>query len=355
MPADVGELLSRLAGPLVVVVLIALAWRGIRRRGKNDGCVPDGPEDEPYRVFTGEYDLELSAAEALATLRTASPDVSRGWLQANDRLSTQWFQRADALLHERESRFEESAMPFVEAFESPDQSLRASDIFVSILIDQSGSMKGEPIAFAAVTAALLARLLERLGAKSEILGFSTAGWHGGKAYQRWNSSGRPERPGRLCALRHVVYKTAEQPHLDSASLKALVHTDLLRENVDGEAIAWAGERLLRRHEPQKILIVISDGAPVDDATLRHNGRNYLYRHLMAVLAGTEGKFLVGAIGINHRVDAWYPISETVESVEDLPAASVKLLRALFARAAQGPSPMSLKATSAEGLRELQGN
>ena len=331
MQGGVGEQLLQLAVWVGFLILIALTWRSIRRRGKDSECVSDVPETEPYRVFTREHDLELSAADALATLRSASPDFSKGWLQVNGSLSSRWGDRTEALLYDEESRFEELASSIVVQFDNGAQRVRAKEICVALLIDQSGSMKGEPIAYAAVTAALMAKLLQRVGARSEILGFSTAGWHGGKAYQKWKYSGQPLRPGRLCALRHVIYKSAEETGLSSQSLRALVNLDLLRENVDGEAIEWACERLVNRDEPQKILIVVSDGAPVDDATLKHNGLNYLHRHLVAVLKDVERDVLVGAIGINHRIDAYYPVSETVRGAEELPEAAVKLVEKLFAR------------------------
>jgi cobaltochelatase CobT len=325
MVGNTGEL-ARLAGPLALLLLIILTWRALRRRGKNTECVPGGPEDEPYRIFTREHDLELSATDALKTLRISSPDFSKGWLQVDGSLSTTWAERTETMLREHETRFDELAVPFLEQF---GDAVPASEIFVSILIDQSGSMKGEPIAFAAVTAALITQLLERLHVKCEILGFSTAGWHGGRAYQQWRELGRPKRPGRLCALRHVVYKSADERQLDPDSMRALVHFDLLRENVDGEAIAWARDRLLHRSEPHKLLIVISDGAPVDDATLKQNGPNYLYRHLMRVLANAEKDILIGAIGIKYRVNEYYSVSESVQSAQQLPESAIKLIARLF--------------------------
>lgn len=338
MDGGIGELISRLAGPFLLFLLIALSWRALRHLRRRSSPVPDGPPDEPYRVFTREHDLELSARDAVATLRSASPDHSKGWLQGSNTRSQKWTKRTEQLLNAQQIRFEERAAELRERLTAAAGSVSPRDFFASLLIDQSGSMKGEPIAHAAVAAALMVRLLSRFGAPTEILGFSTAGWHGGKAYQQWLQSGRPERPGRLCALRHVVYKTADEDELGSDALKALVNADLLRENIDGEAILWARDRLGSRPERHKLLVVISDGAPVDDATLLHNGLNYLPRHLMRALSDVEHDGIVlGAIGIDHRVGDYYPISETVEAVEDLPEAVFRLLEKLIARAADRAS------------------
>jgi cobaltochelatase CobT len=326
MLATVGEQLLPLVVYLAFLILIALTWRSLRRRGTRSRSVPDGPVDEPYRIFTREHDLELRAAEAVATLETASPDFSKGWLESDDGVARRWAERAESLLGEQQGYFDELSAPLLDVAANGG---RFTDTVVSILLDQSGSMKGEPIVFAAVTAALSARLLQRLGSSCEVLGFSTAGWHGGEAYRQWKDTGRPKRPGRLCALRHVIYKTAEDLDLDAASLRAMVHPDLLRENVDGEAIEWARRRLLGHAEANKILIVISDGAPVDDATLLHNGPSYLYRHLTKVLEENGDEIQIGAIGINYRVDAWYPVSETVQSAQEIPGAAVRLLEKLI--------------------------
>jgi cobaltochelatase CobT len=206
-----------------------------------------------------------------------------------------------------------------------------ADIVVAMLVDQSGSMKDERIAFAAVTTTLLAELFAELGARSEILGFSTAGWRGGHARLKWVKDGKPKRPGRLAALMHVVYKGADEAAFGEAARRVMVHPDLLRENIDGEAILWAWERLAARPEPGKILIVLSDGAPVDDSTLMENGPSYLYRHLKVVLRQMEEEpsLVLGGIGIEHRVESLYPLSETVTALEDMPRTGIRLLERLL--------------------------
>ena len=205
-----------------------------------------------------------------------------------------------------------------------------------MLIDQSGSMKGARIAWAAVLATRIVALLAELGARSEVLGFSTAGWHGGYAGRQWKEEGRPSRPGRLCALMHVVYKSADDEALDEEARNVMLNPALLRENIDGEAILRARDRLAARPEPHKLLILVSDGAPVDDVTLMHNGPSFLYRHAKAVVGEIEarGSPVLGAIGIGHRVDAWYPIAELIESPADLAPASISLLERLFTAVAR---------------------
>lgn len=331
MDAGVGDSLALLAVPtLVLLAFLAVLWRATRFRHVDIAPVGDGPPDEPYRVFTREFDLELTAAQALATLDSASPDRSKGWLQPDDSLWESWVERTRVMLRDGGTQDDEQLSSLVERLAEAGQPVAAADICVALLVDQSGSMKGEPIQHAAVSAVFLVRFLASFGASSEVLGFSTAGWQGGKAYRQWQRSGRPDRPGRLCALRHVIYKSADEADLSEQSLAAMVHPDLLRENVDGEAILWARDRLMARPEPHKLLIVVSDGAPVDDVTLLHNGPAFLYRHLMKVLRDVQDEGVqMGAIGIRHRVEEYYPVAETVQQVEDVREAGLRLLQKLF--------------------------
>jgi cobaltochelatase CobT len=313
----------------LLVALFARAWRTGRAIS-----VDDGPEDEPYRVYTREFDLALSASEVLARLESASPDSSKDWLGGNNLDRTKAILETDAILADQQAKLAENRDAAVDRLRLAGAGIDPTEIVAALLIDQSGSMKGRPISLAAVTATLLTDLLSDFGARSEVLGFSTAGWQGGHARMKWLEAGRPARPGRLCALMHVIYKSAGEAALGDKARQVMVHADLLRENIDGEAIQWARERLDGYPEPHKLLIVISDGAPVDDSTLAENGPNFLYHHLMTVFREieTDDRLTLGGIGINHRVDEYYPLSETVLSPDDLPEAGARLLERLIAAA-----------------------
>lgn len=206
------------------------------------------------------------------------------------------------------------------------------DTVVTMLIDNSGSMRGRPIAVAAMSADILARTLERCGVKVEILGFTTRGWKGGLSRERWVAAGRPRQPGRLNDLRHIVYKAADQPwRRTRRNLGLMLREGLLKENIDGEALLWAHDRLLGRPEQRRILMVISDGAPVDDATLSANPGNYLERHLREVIQFIEAgsRVELTAIGIGHDVTRYYRRAVTLVDVEDLGGAMLHNLAELF--------------------------
>jgi cobaltochelatase CobT len=209
---------------------------------------------------------------------------------------------------------------------------RFPDTVLTLLVDNSGSMRGRPIATAAVCAELLGRVLERCGVKTEILGFTTHNWRGGHAYKDWVDAGRPADPGRLAELRYVIYKSAEEPWRRARQrMGAMLAEGLLKENIDGEALLWAQERLVRRAEPCKILVVISDGAPLDVATLEANDSHYLERHLHAVIERIERNSSVklAAIGIGHDVGAYYRRAATLKSADELGEAIVAQLITLF--------------------------
>ena len=206
------------------------------------------------------------------------------------------------------------------------------DTIVSLLIDNSGSMRGRPISIAATCADVLARTLERCGVATEILGFTTRGWKGGQSREQWLSEGRPPHPGRLNDLRHIVYKRADEPYRHSRkSLGLMMREGLLKENIDGEALLWAHARLLARPEERRILLVISDGAPVDDSTASANGGTYLERHLRQVIGWIEGRSSVelAAIGIGHDVTRYYSRAVTIMDAEQLGGALIEQLAALF--------------------------
>ncbi len=206
------------------------------------------------------------------------------------------------------------------------------DTVVSLLIDNSGSMRGRPISIAATCADVLARTLERCGVATEILGFTTRGWKGGQSREMWLAEGRPPLPGRLNDLRHIIYKRADQPYRHARkSLGLMMREGLLKENIDGEALLWAHNRLLARPEERRILLVISDGAPVDDSTASANGGTYLEKHLRQVIGWIEGRSTVelAAIGIGHDVTRYYERAVTIMDAEQLGGALIDQLAALF--------------------------
>jgi cobaltochelatase CobT len=252
-----------------------------------------------------------------------------------------------------------------------EQDTEFRDTVVGLLIDNSGSMRGRPIMVAAVCADILARTLERCGVKVEILGFTTRAWKGGASRDDWLKAGKPASPGRLNDLRHIIYKSADAPWRRARkNLGLMMREGLLKENIDGEALMWAHQRLISRSEQRRILMVISDGAPVDDSTLSVNSGHYLERHLRRVIAEIEGKSPVEliAIGIGHDVTRYYRRAVTIVDVEQLGGAITEQLAALFeeepramARAGpslltpvpsvQGPAPAVGRAATGRRVRE----
>jgi cobaltochelatase CobT len=206
------------------------------------------------------------------------------------------------------------------------------DTVVTLLLDNSGSMRGRPITLAAISADILARTLERCGVRAEILGFTTRAWKGGQSRDAWIKSGKPALPGRLNDLRHIVYKAADQPWRHARkNLGLMLREGLLKENIDGEALMWAAGRLLARPEQRKILMVISDGAPVDDSTLSVNPGNYLEQHLRSVIGWIENHsdIELAAIGIGHDVTRYYRRAVTIGDMEQLAPVMTEQLAELF--------------------------
>jgi cobaltochelatase CobT len=230
------------------------------------------------------------------------------------------------------------------------------DTVVTLLIDNSGSMRGRPIMVAAVCADILARTLERCGVKVEILGFTTRAWKGGPSREEWIKAGKPPGPGRLNDLRHIVYKSADAPWRRARrDLGLMMKEGLLKENIDGEALLWAHHRLLGRAEQRKILMVISDGAPVDDSTLSVNTGHYLERHLRAVIGQIETLSPVEliAIGIGHDVTRYYRRAVTLVDAEQLGGAIVENLAALFEERPRGERGQGLPTGNASGRKLLK--
>jgi len=206
------------------------------------------------------------------------------------------------------------------------------DTVVTMLIDNSGSMRGRPISVAAMSADIISRTLERCAVKVEVLGFTTRTWKGGQSREDWISANKPANPGRLNDLRHIIYKGADAPWRRSRkNLGLMLREGLLKENIDGEALLWAYNRLIGRPEQRRILMVISDGAPVDDATLSVNPGNYLERHLRDVIDYIE-KYTpieLTAIGIGHDVTRYYRRAVTINDAEELGGTMMQNLTELF--------------------------
>lgn len=310
------------------------------------GSVDDDPD---YQIFTKEHDEiveahELCPEEELDRLRAYLDQqlfahkgaVARIANRLQRRLMAQqsrgWnFDLDEGLLDTaRLTRVvvdPTSALSFKQEEEAPFR-----DTVVTLLIDNSGSMRGRPISVAAMSGDILARTLERCGVKVEILGFTTKAWKGGRSREAWVNAGRPEYPGRLNDLRHVIYKSADQPwRRTKRNLGLMLREGLLKENIDGEALLWAHQRLVARHEQRRVLMVISDGAPVDDATLSINPGNYLERHLRRVIKAIEETSPVEliAIGIGHDVTRYYNRAVTITDVAELGGAMVDQLADLF--------------------------
>jgi len=227
-----------------------------------------------------------------------------------------------------------TARPFKEEGESPFPST-----VVTLLIDHSGSMRGRPMLIAALTVEIFARVLERCGVRCEVLGFTTREWDGGEPAREWAANGYPEGPGRLNALQHIVIKSADIPWRRArVALGLFLHDEMLKENIDGEALAWAHARLLARSERRRILVVVSDGTPMDEATLAANGHEYLESHLQQVVTDIETRSPVqlAAIGIGHDVSLFYRNATTIARIDHLgPALSTKLTSLLAEEGGRG--------------------
>ncbi|GHA00487.1 cobaltochelatase subunit CobT [Novosphingobium arvoryzae] len=213
-----------------------------------------------------------------------------------------------------------------------ERDIEFKDTVVTLLLDNSGSMRGRPISIAAISADVMARTLERCGVKTEILGFTTRAWKGGQSREAWLAGGKPAHPGRLNDLRHIIYKKADEPYRRARkNLGLMMREGLLKENIDGEALLWAHTRLLARPEDRRILMVISDGAPVDDSTLSVNSAGYLEQHLRKVIDWIEKQSPVQlvAIGIGHDVTRYYRRAVTIMDVEQLAGTMIEQLAGLF--------------------------
>ena len=302
-----------------------------------------------YGAFTQEFDevidaTDLCDAEELARLRTQLDQQIAHLRGVTSRLANRlqrklMSQQNRAWEFDLEEGLLDSARlsrvvvdPLMPLSFKIEHEMEFRDTVVSLLIDNSGSMRGRPIGIAAMSADLLAQTLERCGVKVEILGFTTRTWKGGRSREKWLASGKPATPGRLNDLRHIVYKSADMPWRRARrSLGLMLREGLLKENIDGEALLWAHERLIGRPEQRRILMVISDGAPVDDSTLSVNSGNYLERHLREVIDRIESLSPVEliAIGIGHDVTRYYRRAVTLTDVEQLGGTVLGELASLF--------------------------
>jgi cobaltochelatase CobT len=306
------------------------------------------PETD-YKAFTDRFDEiieagELCDEEELGRLRTYLDQQMAGLHNVVTRLANR-LQRRLMAQQARSWDFDQEeglldAARLARVVVSPGHSLSYKierdtdfkDTVVSLLIDNSGSMRGRPIAIAAICGDILARTLERCGVATEILGFTTRGWKGGQSREAWLSAGRPANPGRLNDLRHIVYKRGDEPYRHARrNLGLMMREGLLKENIDGEALLWAHNRLIARPEERRILMVISDGAPVDDSTASANGGSYLERHLRQVIEWIERHSSVEliAIGIGHDVTRYYTRAVTIMDADQLAGAMVDQLAQLF--------------------------
>jgi cobaltochelatase CobT len=311
--------------------------------------VLSAPEAFGYKVFTSEFDEVVAAenlcdAEELDFLRKALDTQ----LQNQQRTVARMANRLQRFLLARQNRAWDFDMdegmldaarltriitdPACPLSFKRERDTEFRDTVVSILVDNSGSMRGRPIMTAACCGDILARTLERCGVKVEILGFTTTAWKGGEARKVWEAEGKPEQPGRLNDLRHIIYKSADTPWRRSRqNMGLMLREGLLKENIDGEALAWAHHRLLFRPEQRKVLMVISDGAPIDDSTLSVNSGTYLEAHLRQIIEEieTRSETELLAIGIGHDVNRYYRKAVTISDVDELAGAMTENLVELF--------------------------
>jgi cobaltochelatase CobT len=322
-----------------------------------DGMLPtrpnrpwtETPENFDYKAFTTQFDEVVAAQdlcddEELTRLRAYLDAQLKGLQGVVTKLANR-LQRRLMAQQNRSWDFDQEeglldAARLARVVIAPGQSLsykverdvEFKDTVVTLLIDNSGSMRGRPISIAAISADVLARTLERCGVKTEVLGFTTSAWKGGKSREQWLAGGKPAHPGRLNDLRHIVYKKADEPWRRARkNLGLMMREGLLKENIDGEALIWAHNRLLGRQEDRRILMVISDGAPVDDSTLSVNTAGYLETHLRRVIEWIEKQSPVQlvAIGIGHDVTRYYRRAVTIMDVEQLGGAMIEQLAGLF--------------------------
>ncbi|MDP6567085.1 MAG: cobaltochelatase subunit CobT [Alphaproteobacteria bacterium] len=340
-----------------------------RRQWRPGDFLPENPNEPAYRYFSNEFDeiieaAELCDAEELGRLRTYLDQQLSNMQGVVARLANKLQRRLMAKQNRSwEFDLDEGILdagklsrvvtnPLLPLSFKVERDTDFRDTVVSLLIDNSGSMRGRPITVAAMCADILARTLERCSVKVEILGFTTRAWKGGQSREKWLREGKPANPGRLNDLRHIIYKSADAPWRRARrSLGLMMREGLLKENIDGEALIWAHSRLVFRPEQRRILMVISDGAPVDDSTLSVNAGNYLEKHLRAAINWIETQSPVEliAIGIGHDVTRYYQRAVTIVDAEQLGGTMMEKLAELFDEEPTQPAPR-LRAGLAERRR-----
>ena len=308
-----------------------------------------GIEDKEYKIFTSQFD-EITMAENLESkeeIIKLRKSLDQQLVSFQD-LITKLANKLQRQLLAKQNRawefnLEEGLLdsskltriimdPYNSLSFKKEKDLDFKDTVVTLLIDNSGSMRGRPITIAAICADILSRTLERCSVKVEILGFTTKNWKGGKSREEWNKNNKPKNPGRLNDLRHIIYKSADIHWRQSKrNLGLMLKEGLLKENIDGEAISWAFNRLKKRKEERKILMVISDGAPVDDSTLSVNSGNFLEKHLKNIVKFIESKSEIEilAIGIGHDVSRYYNKAIKITDVQELGDVMIGQLSGLF--------------------------
>lgn len=310
---------------------------------------PHSDADPTYKVFSTEFDEEIRAEDLaepaeLERLRAYLDQQLEPLKGAVSRLANKLQRRLQAqqnrswMFDQEEGILDAGRLARVVTNPTTPLSFKVEkdtefrDTIVTLLLDNSGSMRGRPISIAAICADVLARTLERCQVKCEILGFTTRAWKGGLSRENWLNAGREQTPGRLNDLRHIIYKSADAPwRRTRPNLGLMMKEGLLKENIDGEALEWAHRRMAGRPEARKILMVISDGAPVDDSTLSVNSANYLEKHLRDVIEMVEKRRAVEliAVGIGHDVTRYYQRAVTITDVEQLAGAMTEQLAGLF--------------------------
>lgn len=284
-----------------------------------------------YRVYTREYDRIVKQNELPRLLNRLSDDeaveLAKAWNAFQFALML-W--KTAGALH---------ALDKVKTITAQLTPAQRQDTVFSLLIDHSGSMRGQPILLAAAAVEITYEFLVRLGCKVEVLGFTTSKWKGGLSREKWKRCGRRDRPGRLCDLLHIVYRSADEDGSPTLGycLRNMLRPDLLKENVDGEAVEWAVSRLMKQRQAKKILLTVSDGVPMDDSTALENGEAYLLKHLKSVLGrlADEQSLRVAAVGLGFDVRTIYGDGITIENVDGLATAMVDMACSLLVKSHAG--------------------
>jgi cobaltochelatase CobT len=284
--------------------------------------LPQGEHSEGYRAYTTQFDLEVNAADLAKSLRLGGESAFHSYALEFDRALAGWQAAANIVAVESTAQIK-----------SIVSAASLKDTVASLLIDHSGSMRGQRAMIVTAMTEIIAEYWSRLGISYEILGFTTRSWKGGLSRRKWLRAGRPANPGRLCDLLHIIYRSADDTYPGAPWLiRSLLRPELLKENIDGEALLWAARRLRQRTEHRKLLVVVSDGAPVDDSTISANDDGaILERHIKEVSASiaAAGDIRLAAIGIDHGVHLYYPECTAVHGPDDIASKVLPFLATQF--------------------------